>query len=142
MSTDHIDPGLLAGNCRPMAGYQARHFLWQVNGRVATVTLNRPERKNALSGEMLTMLNAALQRAAQRAVDAEAPSCSSEAAVQRQPPPVNRAIAMLAYDLLWSLFRDGSLAIHGYLARIAPVQVTPLPIDPATWSFFGYSKAA
>lgn len=82
------------------------------------------------------------EMATMRAVDAEAPSCSSEAAVQRQPPPVNRAIAMLAYDLLWTLFREGSLAIHGYLARIAPMQVTPLPIDPATWGFFGYAEAA
>ena len=49
MSTDHVDPGLLAGNRRPLAGYEARHFLWQVNGRVATITLNRPERKNPLT---------------------------------------------------------------------------------------------
>ena len=27
----------------------ARHFLWQVNGKVATLTLNRPERKNPLT---------------------------------------------------------------------------------------------
>lgn len=46
-----IDPGLLAGNRRPMAGYQARHFLWQVRGSVATLTLNRPERKNPLTFE-------------------------------------------------------------------------------------------
>ena len=31
---------------------------------VLSIVFNRPERKNALSGEMLTMLNAALQRAA------------------------------------------------------------------------------
>ncbi|HMN72108.1 MAG TPA: enoyl-CoA hydratase-related protein, partial [Rhodoblastus sp.] len=31
---------------------------------VLEIVFNRPERKNALSGEMLTMLNAALQRAA------------------------------------------------------------------------------
>ena len=29
----------------------ARHFLWQVNGKVATLTLNRPERKNPLTLE-------------------------------------------------------------------------------------------
>ncbi len=27
----------------------AEHFLWQTNGRVATITLNRPERKNPLT---------------------------------------------------------------------------------------------
>lgn len=31
------------------ASYQARHFLWQVDQGVATLTLNRPERKNPLT---------------------------------------------------------------------------------------------
>ena len=36
---------------RPLAGYQAKTFLWQVSadGKVATITLNRPERKNPLT---------------------------------------------------------------------------------------------
>jgi enoyl-CoA hydratase/carnithine racemase len=34
-----------------MAGYQAQHFAWQVSERVATITLNRPERKNPLTFE-------------------------------------------------------------------------------------------
>jgi enoyl-CoA hydratase/carnithine racemase len=34
-----------------MAGYQARHFLWRVSGSVATITLNRPQRKNPLTFE-------------------------------------------------------------------------------------------
>ncbi|BEU94539.1 enoyl-CoA hydratase family protein [Acidovorax sp. DW039] len=44
-----IDPQLLAGNRRPMADYQARHFVWEVQSGVATITLNRPERKNPLT---------------------------------------------------------------------------------------------
>jgi enoyl-CoA hydratase/carnithine racemase len=31
------------------AGYRATHFLWDVEGKVATLTLNRPERKNPLT---------------------------------------------------------------------------------------------
>jgi enoyl-CoA hydratase/carnithine racemase len=31
------------------ADYQATHFKWEVSGKVATVTLNRPERKNPLT---------------------------------------------------------------------------------------------
>ena len=50
MSTT-IDPGLAAGNRRPMADYLAQHFHWQVKAGVATVTLNRPERKNPLTFE-------------------------------------------------------------------------------------------
>lgn len=32
-----------------MSGYAAQHFLWQVQGGVATLILNRPERKNPLT---------------------------------------------------------------------------------------------
>jgi enoyl-CoA hydratase/carnithine racemase len=46
-----VDPGLLAGNRKPAAGYRATHFLWRVEDGVATVTLNRPERKNPLTFE-------------------------------------------------------------------------------------------
>jgi enoyl-CoA hydratase/carnithine racemase len=31
--------------------FKARHFLWRVDGKVATITLNRPERKNPLTLE-------------------------------------------------------------------------------------------
>ncbi|MFQ5533391.1 MAG: enoyl-CoA hydratase family protein [Sphingomonadales bacterium] len=34
-----------------MADYKAEHFLWRVDGAVATITLNRPERKNPLTFE-------------------------------------------------------------------------------------------
>src|SRR5271163_240678 len=33
------------------ADLKPRHFLWQLNGKVATITLNRPERKNPLTLE-------------------------------------------------------------------------------------------
>jgi enoyl-CoA hydratase/carnithine racemase len=42
---------LLAGNRLTLAGYDARHFGWSVTGKVATITLNRPERKNPLTFE-------------------------------------------------------------------------------------------
>ena len=31
------------------ANFKPRHFLWQREGKLATVTLNRPERKNPLT---------------------------------------------------------------------------------------------
>ncbi len=34
-----------------LSGYQAKHFLWRVENRVAHLTLNRPERKNPLTFE-------------------------------------------------------------------------------------------
>ncbi|MDB5750595.1 MAG: Enoyl-CoA hydratase/isomerase [Ramlibacter sp.] len=50
-SIERADPALVAGNRKELAGYRAKHFLWQVGGGVATVTLNRPERKNPLTFE-------------------------------------------------------------------------------------------
>lgn len=47
--TDRVDPALAAGNRTELAGYAARHFGWRVKEGVATVTLNRPERKNPLT---------------------------------------------------------------------------------------------
>jgi len=47
--TDRVDPSLAAGNRCELAGYQARHFQWQASEGVATITLNRPERKNPLT---------------------------------------------------------------------------------------------
>jgi enoyl-CoA hydratase/carnithine racemase len=50
MSDTHpIDPALLRGNRKPLAGHQATHFAWSVADAVGTVTLNRPERKNPLT---------------------------------------------------------------------------------------------
>jgi enoyl-CoA hydratase/carnithine racemase len=50
-STDRVDPALVAGNRKQLAGYRATHFKWEVSGAVATLTLNRPERKNPLTFE-------------------------------------------------------------------------------------------
>ncbi|XAH26071.1 enoyl-CoA hydratase family protein [Xylophilus sp. GW821-FHT01B05] len=44
-----INPSLLAGNRRRLAGHAAQHFGWSVQDSVATITLNRPERKNPLT---------------------------------------------------------------------------------------------
>src|SRR5918912_1379877 len=47
--------------------YRPRHFLWSLDGRVATVTLSRPERKNPLTFESYAELRdtfRALQHAA------------------------------------------------------------------------------
>jgi enoyl-CoA hydratase/carnithine racemase len=48
-STERVDPALASGNRRQLAGYRATHFLWDVREGVATITLNRPERKNPLT---------------------------------------------------------------------------------------------
>jgi enoyl-CoA hydratase/carnithine racemase len=47
--TDTHLAALRAGNRRPMASYAASHFQWDCAAGVATITLNRPERKNPLT---------------------------------------------------------------------------------------------
>ena len=47
-----VDPALVAGNRKALAAYRATHFAWacEAGGSgVATITLNRPERKNPLT---------------------------------------------------------------------------------------------
>ena len=44
------------------ADYRAEHFLWSVADRVATVTLNRPERKNPLTFESYAELRDLFRR--------------------------------------------------------------------------------
>ena len=56
------------GAVRGMADNRASHFLWQVDGKVATITLNRPERKNPLTFESYAELRD-LFRALQYAAD-------------------------------------------------------------------------
>jgi enoyl-CoA hydratase/carnithine racemase len=47
--TPRVDAALTAGNHRPAAGYEARHFLWNVDAGVGRIVLDRPERKNPLT---------------------------------------------------------------------------------------------
>ncbi|MDP1109398.1 hypothetical protein, partial [Klebsiella pneumoniae] len=44
-----MNPHLAPGNLRSLAGYTPEHFLWQQQGPVGLITLNRPERKNPLT---------------------------------------------------------------------------------------------
>jgi enoyl-CoA hydratase/carnithine racemase len=46
-----VDPALSTGNQKLLAKYSATHFQWSVSEGVATITLNRPERKNPLTFE-------------------------------------------------------------------------------------------
>jgi enoyl-CoA hydratase/carnithine racemase len=66
-----MDPALAAGNRRALADYRAAHFLWTVERRVATITLNRPERKNPLTFDSYAELRE-LFRQLQHATDVRA----------------------------------------------------------------------
>jgi PRTRC genetic system ThiF family protein len=70
--------------------------------------------------------------------DDETPSCSVADALARQDWPVNRQAAIAATDLLWALFRYGKIEHHAVHFQCNPMKVTPMPIDPDQWAFFGY----
>ena len=52
----------MRGSNGKLGDYQARHFLWSVTGRVATLTLNRPEKKNPLTFESYAELRDLFRR--------------------------------------------------------------------------------
>ena len=61
MSTP-LDPALAAGISRPLTGYAATHFGWQLTDHVGVITLNRPERKNPLTFESYAELRDLFER--------------------------------------------------------------------------------
>ena len=69
--TEAMNGALAAGNAVSIAGYAARHFLWSVRDRVATLTLNRPDKKNPLTFESYAELRD-LFRQLQHASDVKA----------------------------------------------------------------------
>ena len=56
------DSGLASDTNESVSGYQAQHFLWSVAERVATLTLNRPEKKNPLTFESYAELRDLFRR--------------------------------------------------------------------------------
>src|SRR5262245_2905725 len=52
----------MIGDAWKAATYKAGHFLWEVKERVATVTLNRPDRKNPLTFESYAELRDLFRR--------------------------------------------------------------------------------
>ena len=60
--TTPLDPALAAGISRPLTGYAATQFGWQLTDRVGVITLNRPERKNPLTFQSYAELRDLFER--------------------------------------------------------------------------------
>ncbi|EKD40903.1 MAG: hypothetical protein ACD_74C00133G0005 [uncultured bacterium] len=58
----------------------------------------------------------------------QGPSCSLAEALDRQDLFINRAMSTFACDLLWKMFREGRLSIHGCFVNMASFRVNPLPV--------------
>ncbi|NUX57966.1 PRTRC system ThiF family protein [Paraburkholderia youngii] len=70
--------------------------------------------------------------------DDDTPSCSMADALRKQSLVINSAIAVQAFNLLWTLFRTGSLKYSGVFVNLTTGRTNPIPIDPAAWARFGY----
>jgi sulfur-carrier protein adenylyltransferase/sulfurtransferase len=68
----------------------------------------------------------------------DTPSCSMADALRKQSLVINQAISVQAFNLLWSLFRNGGLSFSGVFVNLATGRTNPVPIDPAAWVRFGY----
>jgi PRTRC genetic system ThiF family protein len=68
----------------------------------------------------------------------DTPSCSMADALRKQSLVINQAISVQAFNLLWTLFRTGSLSFSGVFVNLATGRTNPIPIDPAAWARFGY----
>ncbi|MBB2984203.1 PRTRC genetic system ThiF family protein [Paraburkholderia tropica] len=71
----------------------------------------------------------------------DTPSCSMADALRKQSLVINQAIAVQAFNLLWSLFRNGGLTFSAVFVNLATGRTNPVPIDPAAWARFGYEVA-
>jgi PRTRC genetic system ThiF family protein len=68
----------------------------------------------------------------------DTPSCSMAEALSRQSLVINQAIALQAFNLLWTLFRTGTLTYSAVFVNLATGRTNPVPIDAAAWARFGY----
>nr|WP_175035436.1 PRTRC system ThiF family protein [Burkholderia lata] len=66
------------------------------------------------------------------------PSCSMADALRKQSLVINQAISVQAFNLLWTLFRTGSLSYSAVFVNLATGRTNPVPIDPEAWARFGY----
>lgn len=72
----------------------------------------------------------------------DTPSCSMADALRKQSLVINQAISVQAFNLLWTLFRNGSLSYSGVFVNLATGRTNPIPIDPTAWARFDYDAPA
>jgi PRTRC genetic system ThiF family protein len=68
----------------------------------------------------------------------ETPSCSMADALRKQSLVINQAIAVQAFNMLWTMFRTGHVPFSGVFVNLATGRTNPIPVDPVAWARFGY----
>jgi sulfur-carrier protein adenylyltransferase/sulfurtransferase len=72
----------------------------------------------------------------------ETPSCSMADALRKQSLVINSAIAVQAFNLLWTLYRTGTLTYSTVFVNLTTGRTSPVLIDPAAWARFCYEAPA
>ena len=63
----------------------------------------------------------------------DAPSCSTMEALEKQDLLINDLAACCLLNLLWQLFRHGTIDHHGAFISLKTGSVRPIPVDPSLW---------
>ncbi|MDR5776916.1 MULTISPECIES: PRTRC system ThiF family protein [unclassified Caballeronia] len=69
----------------------------------------------------------------------DTPSCSMAEALRKQSLVINQAIAVQAFNLLWTMFRTGAIPFSGVFVNLKTGRTNPIPLDPVAWARFGYA---
>ena len=68
----------------------------------------------------------------------DAPSCSVADALRKQSLVINMAMATEAFNLLWTLFRTGSVNYSGKFINLKSGTAAPIRMDTDVWARMGY----
>ncbi|MGD0237646.1 MAG: PRTRC system ThiF family protein [Syntrophorhabdales bacterium] len=68
----------------------------------------------------------------------QGPSCSVPESLARQDLFVNQWVATCALEIIWKIFRQGQLMVHGAFVNLSTMSVRPLPVNPAVWEAMGW----
>lgn len=71
--------------------------------------------------------------------DDDMPSCSLADALRKQNLVINMAMATEAFNLLWTLFRTGSLTYSGKFINLKSGIASPIRLDTDVWARMGYN---
>jgi len=74
--------------------------------------------------------------------DDNAPSCSVRMSLASQGLFVNDAVVTFACQLLYRLFSQGRLCVHGAVINLDTLRTAPIEVKPEVWRRFGYPPEA
>lgn len=70
--------------------------------------------------------------------DDNTPSCSVRMSLASQGLFVNDAVVTFACQLLYRLFSQGRLSVHGAVINLDTLRTAPIEVKPEVWKRFGY----